>query len=97
MNEYIEKFGADYAFSIAGIYAYRGETDRAFEWLEKEIERYSGLDGSALTEPFFRTLKSDPRWSAMLEREGKSPALLDSIRLDIRLPTERELAQSRKL
>lgn len=35
LAEYIERFQNEWAFQIAEIYAYRGETDKAFEWLER--------------------------------------------------------------
>ena len=42
LAEYIEKFQNDAAFQIAEIYAYRGETDKAFEWLERAYKQRDG-------------------------------------------------------
>jgi TolB-like protein/Tfp pilus assembly protein PilF len=56
------------AYQLAEVYAYRGESDLAFEWLERaEATRDSGLS-DAVTNPVMRNLHSDPRWPAFLAR-----------------------------
>ena len=58
------------AYQIAEVYAYRGEKDRAFEWLERaHHQRDSGLVGFQV-DPFFENLKNDPRWNAFLRTMG---------------------------
>jgi hypothetical protein len=47
-----------------------------------------------IVDALFRNLHGDPRWSAMMERLGQSQSLLDSIEFNIKLPTERQLAQA---
>ena len=66
--EYIEKFQNDGAFHIAEIYAYRSETDKAFEWLERAYkQRDSGLF-EVKGDPLLRSLERDPRWPAFLKK-----------------------------
>lgn len=58
------------AYQIAEIYAYRGEKDRSFEWLERaRRQRDSGLVGLQV-DPFLENLHGDPRWSALLRTMG---------------------------
>lgn len=63
--------GADAAaYQIAEVYGYRGETDKAFEWLENSYEiRDSGL-ASTLGDPSLRDLRTDSRWQPFLEKMG---------------------------
>jgi adenylate cyclase len=58
------------AYQVAEIYAYRGEKDRAFEWLERaRRQRDSGL-GSLRSDPFLANLQGDPRWDAFVRTMG---------------------------
>jgi len=47
-----------------------GETDRAFEWLEKAIEARDWQMGLLNVEPAFDPLRSDQRFAALVERVG---------------------------
>jgi hypothetical protein len=40
LNELIESYGASDPLVVAEVYAYRGQADEAFEWLEKNDEKY---------------------------------------------------------
>ncbi|MCI0616738.1 hypothetical protein L0244_27475, partial [bacterium] len=65
---YIETFQNEAAFQIAEIYAYRGETDKAFEWLERAYEqRDTGL-AQMKGDPLLRSLESDPRYITFLKK-----------------------------
>jgi len=66
----IESSADTAAYQIAEVYAYRGDKDRAFEWLERaHRQRDSGLIGLR-SDPFLRHLESDPRWSAFVRTMG---------------------------
>jgi hypothetical protein len=47
-----------------------GETDRAFEWLEKAIEERDWQMAMLNIEPLFDGLRSDQRFAALVERVG---------------------------
>ena len=80
----IEAHQSDAAYNIAYVLAYRGETDRAFEWLEKAVaNRDPGLDDIAV-DPLFARLRQDPRWQPLLRRLGKAPDQLAAIQFDVR-------------
>ena len=68
LAEYIEKFQNNWAFQIASIYAYRGETDKAFEWLERAYKQRDGGLTGLKGDPLLRSLHSDPRWTAFLKK-----------------------------
>ncbi len=56
---------------LAAAYAMAGQTDKAFEWLDKAYEEREGQDLTLLKlDPVYRNLRSDPRFSALLRRIG---------------------------
>src|SRR6266568_3294171 len=58
------------AYQIAEVYAYRGDKDKAFEWLERaRRQRDPGLPGLR-TDPLLPNLYNDPRWNAFLHTMG---------------------------
>jgi len=68
LEEYIVKFHSEGAYQIAEIYAFRGEADRAFEWLDRAYsQRDTGL-AEVKVDPLLRNLKSDPRYAAFLKK-----------------------------
>jgi len=75
------------AYNIAFTLAFRGETDRAFEWLDKAVQyKDPGLSLVTNNMPLFANIHSDPRWSPFLEKLGKSPKQLESIEFEVKLP-----------
>ena len=68
LDELIEKFGVPAAYQVAEATSWRGETDRAFEWLERAYTlRDPGL-AHVKTDPFFKALHPDARWRPFLEK-----------------------------
>ena len=56
---------------LAQFYAYLGEADLAFEWLERGYEeRDSHLSSVFNTNPAFDPIRDDPRFTALAERVG---------------------------
>jgi len=68
--------------ALARIYAWTGQNDLAFEWLEKTVERFGASIAVALKNDLYAKLRSDPRWPAFLERNGASDARLEDIEFD---------------
>ncbi len=86
LAELIEKDEQGAPYNIAYIFAYRGEADRAFEWLDKAVKyKDPGLSG-ILGERLFSNIHDDPRWLPFLERIGKSPEQLAAIEFKVTLP-----------
>ena len=94
LDRFIEQYSELQPDALATVYAFRGEADAAFEWIDKTVEHYGGLNYGIYADPMFRGLQSDPRWSRLLERTGRSQSLLDSIQFNIRLPNERQISQA---
>jgi TolB-like protein/DNA-binding winged helix-turn-helix (wHTH) protein/Tfp pilus assembly protein PilF len=57
-------------FRIAYVHIGLGESDRAFEWLQKAIEARDWQMGMLNVEPAFDVLRSDRRFAALVERVG---------------------------
>ncbi len=62
------RYGQAGAYQIAEIYAYRGETNLAFEWLDRAYRQRDPGMSWVTTDPLFRGLRSDPRYRALLAR-----------------------------
>ena len=58
------------SFHIAGAYSHLGETDAAFEWLEKAFEERIVFLVYLKVEPAFDGLRNDPRFPDLLSRLG---------------------------
>jgi adenylate cyclase len=70
LDQLIKDSGETAAYQIAGIYGYRGDKDRAFEWLERaRQQRDAGLAGLRL-ETYLDNVKGDARWDAFLRKMG---------------------------
>jgi len=66
----IDGFGWTAAYQVAEVYAYRGDVERAFEWLERAFaQRDPGVMFTA-TDRFLQPLHGDPRWQPFLQRMG---------------------------
>ena len=68
LTNYIARYQNDYAYFIGQIYAFRGEKDKAFEWLEKA---YAGKEiwlGMFKSNPILKNLEGDPRHIAFLKK-----------------------------
>jgi len=62
------------AYQIAEVYAWRGETDKAFEWLQISLYNHDTGLLSLLIDPLMRSLRHDPRYSEMLMKVGLPPS-----------------------
>ena len=58
------------AFFVALVYAGLGDTDAAFEWLERAYRDRSGSVRYLKIEPRLDPLRSDPRFQALMQRVG---------------------------
>jgi len=86
LAELIRKYEKDSAYNIAYVLAYRGEADRAFEWLDKAVAYHDGGLSQIVGDPLFANIKNDPRWGPFLRKIGKAPEQLDAIKFDVKLP-----------
>jgi TolB-like protein/DNA-binding winged helix-turn-helix (wHTH) protein/Flp pilus assembly protein TadD len=64
----IAKYGTDGAFQIAQVYAYCGESDKSFEWLDLAYKRRDPGLPEINTDPLFKNLRHDPRYTDLLRK-----------------------------
>jgi len=59
----------DWAYQVAQVYAFRGEADKAFEWLDRAYDlRDSGLATHLKGDLFLKNIRRDPRYAALLKK-----------------------------
>ena len=82
----IDKYEKESPVNIAYVYAFRGESDKAFEWLDKTIEYQDPGIGEIVPENLFANIHSDPRWLPFLRKIGKAPEQLAKIEFKVPPP-----------
>jgi TolB-like protein/Tfp pilus assembly protein PilF len=58
------------AFGIAEIYAWRGEVDTAFTWLERAYQQRDPGMSELLGDPLLARVRDDPRWLELIDKMG---------------------------
>ena len=72
LDELIRKGANSLAYQIGDVYAWRGERDKAFEWLERALRQHDGGLTYVKNDRSPASVRSDPRYHALL-RELKLP------------------------
>jgi TolB-like protein/Flp pilus assembly protein TadD len=70
LNVLIAGHSNDMSFQIATVYAFRGDADKTFEWLEQAYKKQDPGVMALLDNPFTRELRSDPRFGAFCKKIG---------------------------
>jgi TolB-like protein len=65
--------------AIAQAFAYVGEVDRAFEWLEQALPAATLYLQTSFPHPLYDKLRDDLRWHDIMKRIGRAPEQLDEI------------------
>lgn len=68
LQECITKYHDIGSYNIAKIYAYRGDSDRAFEWLEKAYALRDVSLPEIKGDPFLKNIERDPRYAAFMKK-----------------------------
>ncbi len=66
----IAKHAQDSAYQIAQIYAWRGEQDKAFEWLTRAVNLHDGGLSTCNYDPILAPLNGDPRFAVLKAKLG---------------------------
>jgi TolB-like protein len=61
------------AYQIAEVHSWRGETDMAFEWLDRAYAQRDGGLALIKIDPLLASLRKDPRYAALLTKLGLPP------------------------
>jgi tetratricopeptide (TPR) repeat protein len=82
-NAVIAKYEKEGPINIAYDYAFCGDSDKAFEWLDKAVAYQDPGLGDIVTENLFDKIHSDPRWLPFLRKIGKAPDQLAKIEFKV--------------
>jgi adenylate cyclase len=78
----VESEGEVWPYGLARAYAWVGDVDEAFRYLQLTGEKVGG----AATNPLFQKLQDDPRWLPFLRSVGQAPEQLVAIEFNVRPP-----------
>ena len=73
LESLINAHGDEFPFRIAGIYCYRQEPDKVFEWLERAFTLHDPRLISLLADPLLQACRADPRFAALCRKVGLPP------------------------
>jgi len=68
LAELIAKHHTFSAYQVAQVYAYRGESDKSFEWLERAYEQRDAGVTEISTDPLVKNLRRDQRYTELLKK-----------------------------
>jgi len=68
LAELIAKHHTFSAYQVAQVYAYRGESDKSFEWLDHAYQQRDPGLPEVKSNPLFKNLHQDPRYSELLKK-----------------------------
>jgi len=89
LDALIDAHADERSLNIAHVYAFRGEIDPAFEWIEKAIAAGHSEVAELNTNILFENLHDDPRWNELLLRLDKTPEQLAAVEFNPTLPNSR--------
>jgi len=82
----IDKYAKEDPFNIAYDYAYCGEADQAFEWLDKAVQFHDSGLNEIVAQNLFDKIHADPRWLPFLRKIGMAPEQLAKIPFKVSVP-----------
>jgi hypothetical protein len=71
---------------VAHVYAWIGDPDAAFEWLDKAVDQNEDGLNTQFLRMFYTSVHDDPRWQAFREQTGTSEEQLAAIEFEVTLP-----------
>jgi len=70
LKDLINQYQQSMAYQIAEIYAYRGNSDLAFQWLNRASQQRDSGMRSVKIDPLLKSLRRDPRYAELVKRMG---------------------------
>jgi serine/threonine-protein kinase len=70
LDQLIAAHAMDGAYQIATVYAWSGDRDQAFAWLERAIKQHDIGLMNLTYDPLWRGLRADPRFAAFCQKMG---------------------------
>jgi adenylate cyclase len=68
LQELVAKYPTHSAYQIAGVYAFRNQSDEAFEWLDRAYVQRDDELIETKVDPLLKSLHNDPRYAAFLKK-----------------------------
>ncbi len=73
LNALIKDYGYNAAYQVAQAYAWRGQKDEAFQWLDRAFVQRDGGLAEVKYDPLLGNLRKDARYRALLNKMGLPP------------------------
>lgn len=73
LDALVAGYASTNAYQVAEVYAWRGERDAAFTWLERAHAQHDGILVQIKFDPLLAKLHADPRFAAMVKKMGLPP------------------------
>ena len=70
LDTLVAKYADTWAVQVAEVYAWRGEADEAFKWLDRAYAQRDGGLSDLKFDPYLAKLRSDPRYETLLKNLG---------------------------
>ena len=67
-EEFIKKYSDDDPANLADLYAFRGDKEASFKWLNRALEIKDPVLLEALAYPSFKIMHNDPRWRTFINK-----------------------------
>ncbi len=67
LDDLMAKYAKDGPYEIADVYAWRGEKDKAFEWLDRAHKQRDGGLANLKSDPLLASLRTDARYQDLLK------------------------------
>ena len=68
LSALVMKYHASNAYEIATVYAFRNQTDKSFEWLDRAYAQRDPSMHRTKVDPLLKSLHNDPRFAALLQK-----------------------------
>jgi serine/threonine protein kinase/Flp pilus assembly protein TadD len=68
LDEMVAEHSATFGYQIAQIYAFRGQVDEAFDWLDRAYAQRDGGITDLKSDRLIEGLRTDPRYAALLRK-----------------------------
>ena len=68
LDDMIAKYAGSAAFQIAEVYAWWGDQDKAFQWLDRAYLQHDGGLVTVKVDPLLKSLRPDPRHAALVRK-----------------------------
>jgi len=68
LSELIARYHARSAYLIAQVYAFRKQSDEAFQWLDRAYAAHDDGLIETKVDPLLKNLHNDPRYTALLKK-----------------------------